>query len=338
MTVASLPLLDSFSALADPTRCRMLLLLERHELTVSELCAVLQLPQSTVSRHLKTLLDAGLVSSRRDGTSRYYTLALEDRGPSTEHQGPTEHQAPSTEHRLPSPHAQLWRLTRAQLAGRPGVEQDARRLERVLARRSETSQQFFASSAGQWDRLREELFGADFAWRALLGLLPDTWVVGDLGCGTGVVMSILAPHVARVIGVDASDEMLAAATSRLADVPNAEVRHGALESLPVADATLDAATLMLVLHHIPSPALALAEAARVLKPGGRLLIVDMAPHEREEYRQQMGHVWLGFSEEQTGRLLTQAGFARVTVRALPAVTEAKGPALFAATATKEVRS
>ena len=325
MTVASLPLLDSFSALADPTRCRMLLLLERHELTVSELCAVLQLPQSTVSRHLKTLLDAGLVSSRRDGTSRYYTLALEDRGP-------------SSEHRSPSPHAQLWGLTRAQLAGRPGVEQDARRLERVLARRSETSQQFFASSAGQWDRLREELFGADFAWRALLGLLPDTWVVGDLGCGTGVVMSILAPHVARVIGVDASDEMLAAATSRLADVPNAEVRHGALESLPVADATLDAATLMLVLHHIPSPALALAEAARVLKPGGRLLIVDMAPHEREEYRQQMGHVWLGFSEEQIGRLLTQAGFARVTVRALPAVTEAKGPALFAATAAKEVRS
>jgi ArsR family transcriptional regulator len=333
MPAASLPLLDSFSALADPTRCRMLLLLERHELTVSELCAILQLPQSTVSRHLKTLADADLVTSRRDGTSRYYTLALEGRGPGTDQLGPAGHQGQGSKDRS-SLHAQLWRRTRAELAGRAGAEQDARRLERVLARRSETSQQFFATSAGNWDRLREELFGADFAWRALVGLLPDTWVVGDLGCGTGVVMSILAPHVARVIGVDASDEMLAAASARLADVPNAEMRRGALESLPVADATLDAATLMLVLHHLPAPALALAEAARVLKPGGRLLIVDMAPHEREEYRQQMGHVWLGFSEEQIGRLLAQAGFARVTVRALPAVTEAKGPALFAATAGK----
>src|ERR1700674_4478340 len=141
MTVASLPLLDSFSALADPTRCRMLLVLERHELTVSELCDVLQLPQSTVSRHLKTLADAGLVASRRDGTSRYYTLVLADRGMGSGDEGPA------------SAHAQLWQLTRAQLAGRPGVEQDARRLERVLARRSHTSQQFFATSAGQWDRL-----------------------------------------------------------------------------------------------------------------------------------------------------------------------------------------
>jgi ArsR family transcriptional regulator len=293
----------------------MLLLLERHELTVSELCAVLQLPQSTVSRHLKTLADADLVASRRDGTSRYYTLALE---------GPSGGEG--------SAHAQIWKLTRAQLVGKPGVEQDARRLERVLARRSAASQQFFAASAGQWDRLREELFGGDFVWRALVGLLPDSWVMGDLGCGTGAVMSILAPHVARVIGVDASDEMLAAAESRLAGVSNTEVRRGTLEALPLDAASLDAATMMLVLHHLPSPALALAEAARVLKPGGRLLIVDMAPHEHGEYRQQMGHVWLGFSEEQIRRLLVQAGFARVTVRALPEMTEAKGPGLFVATA------
>jgi len=135
-------------------------------------------------------------------------------------------------------------------------------------------------------------------------------------------------------GVGASDEMLRAAESRLGGTTNTDLRRGTLEALPLDAAALDAATLVLVLHHLPSPALALAEAHRVLTPGGRLLIVDMAPHEHEEYRQQMGHVWLGFSEEHLRRLLSQAGFDDVRMNALPAVTEAKGPALFAATATK----
>ena len=305
-------LLDSFSALADPTRCRTLLLLERHELTVSELCTILQLPQSTVSRHLKTLSDAGLVSSRRDGTSRYYTLAATDSNTAS---------------------AQLWQITRNELAGRASAAQDLRRLDRVLARRSETSEQFFATTAGQWDQLRDELFGRDFLFRALLSLLPADWTVGDLGCGTGAVLTALAPHVAHVIGVDGSEEMLAAARTRtrdLAPLRNITLHRGTLEALPLESATLDAATLVLVLHHLPAPALALAEAARVLKPGGRLLIVDMAPHEHEDYRQQMGHVWLGFSEEQMRRLLTSAGFSNVAFHSLPAATEAKGPALFAA--------
>ncbi|MEO7191937.1 MAG: metalloregulator ArsR/SmtB family transcription factor [Vicinamibacterales bacterium] len=313
MPVAALPLLDSFSALADATRCRMLALIDQHELTVSELCAVLQLPQSTVSRHLKTLADAGWVISRRDGTSRYYTLAL-DANEGT--------------------HRRIWELTRAQLAGRPGVEQDGRRLLGVLAQRSETSQQFFATSASQWDRLRADLFGSDISWRALLGLLPDDWTVGDLGCGTGVVLNALARHVRQVIGVDASEEMLASARTRLGDLSNVDLRRGMLEALPIADDSLDAAVMMLVLHHLPSPVPALLEARRVLKPGGRLLIVDMAPHEHEEYRQQMGHVWLGFSDDQMQRLLEQAGFASAHLARLAPATEAKGPTLFTATARK----
>jgi ArsR family transcriptional regulator len=326
MTTATLPLLDSFSALADATRCRVLLLLERHELTVTELCAVLQLPQSTVSRHLRTLADADWVTSRRDGTSRYYTLA----------QAPAKLQSSNVEPGSSegSAHAQIWQLTREQLKGGSGAAQDARRLERVLARRSETSQQFFATSAGKWDHLRDELFGDTFYLRALIGLMDDRSVVGDLGCGTGIVLDALAPHVARVIGVDASDEMLTAAHTRVAAFDNVELRRGALEALPIDAGTLDRATMMLVLHHVPSPALALAEAARVLKPGGRLLIVDMAPHEHEEYRQQMGHVWLGFSEEHLHRLLTQAGFTNVKIHALPPSTSAKGPGLFAATGKK----
>lgn len=307
--VAETPLLDSFAALADPTRCRTLLLLERHELTVSELCTILQLPQSTVSRHLKTLSDAGLVSSRRDGTSRYYTLAATD---------------------SKSAGAQLWELTRSELAGRASAAQDMRRLDRVLARRGETSERFFATAAGQWDQLRDELFGRDFLVRALLGLVPSHWTVGDLGCGTGAVLRTLAPHVAHVIGIDGSEDMLAAARARTRDLANVTLHRGTLEALPLESASLDTATLVLVLHHVPAPALALSEAARVLKPGGRLLIVDMAPHEHEEYRQQMGHVWLGFSEEQMRRLLASAGFVNVAIHALPAATEAKGPALFAA--------
>lgn len=313
MSAAAPSILDSLSALADATRCRVLRLLESHELTVGELCGVLQLPQSTVSRHLKTLGDVGWVTSRRDGTSRFYSLAPE---------------APD------GPQARLWQLTRQQLDGRPGIDQDARRVARVLARRSATSQQFFASSAGQWDHLREELFGRDFGWQALVGLLPSNWVVGDLGCGTGALLSALAQSVGHVIGVDASDEMLAAARARTAGLDNVELRRGSLEALPIDEATLDAATMMLVLHHVPAPAAAIAEAARVLKPGGRLLLVDMSPHEREEYRRQMGHVWLGFSDDQISRWLQQAGLSRITVRALPPTTEAKGPALFVSSAIK----
>ena len=304
---------EDLTTLADATRSRMLLTLERNELTVSELCAVLQLPQSTVSRHLKTLSDAGWVASRREGTSRYYSLALDDRGPATQ---------------------QLWALLREQVALTPGADQDARRLAGVLGRRQSKSVAFFESAAGQWDRLRQDLFGRASHLLALPGLLDDGWVVGDLGCGTGEMAATLAPFVARVIAVDRSADMLQAASRRLRDLPNVDVRRGELERLPIAEGELDAATLVLVLHHVPDPAAALSEAARTLRPGGRLLIVDMLPHDREEYRQQMGHVWLGLADDQLRRLLAAAGLQRVRVVPMPADPDAKGPALFVCTAVK----
>src|SRR5436190_2673450 len=133
----SAAIFDDLTTLSDATRSRMLLILERHELTVTELCSVLQLPQSTVSRHLKTLSDANWVASRRDGTSRYYTLALDGRDASTR---------------------RLWSLLRDQVSTTPGADQDGRRLKGVLARRQTKSEEFFASAAGQWDRLRQEMF------------------------------------------------------------------------------------------------------------------------------------------------------------------------------------
>ena len=322
MQSSSLPraqsaIFDDLSTLSDATRSRMLLLLERHELTVSELCAVLQLPQSTVSRHLKTLADASWVASRREGTSRYYTLALDGRASATR---------------------RLWSLLREQVSGTPGADQDARRLKGVLARRQSQSEAFFASAAGQWDKLREEMFGAAFHLQVLPALLDERWAVGDLGCGTGQVAAALAPFVARVVAVDRSGEMLQAARRRLRDARNVDVRRGELEALPIADAELDAATLLLVLHHLPDPAAALAEAARVLRPGGRLLIADMLPHDREEYRQQMGHVWLGFGEDQLRRMLMTAGFGGIRFVPLPPSPESKGPALFVASATRAAGS
>ena len=304
---------DDLTTLADATRGRMLMVLERQELTVSELCAVLQLPQSTVSRHLKTLSDTAWVTSRRDGTSRYYTLALDDRDAHTR---------------------RLWSLLRERIATTPGADQDARRLKGVLGRRQSKSEEFFASAAGQWDRLRRELFGGASALHALPALVDRRWTIGDLGCGTGETSAAIAPFVARTVAVDRSGDMLQAARRRLRDAPNVDIRRGELEALPIADGELDAAVMMLVLHHVPDPGAALREAARALASGGRLVLCDMLPHDHEEYKQQMGHVWLGFGDEQMKRLLTVAGFEDVRIVPLPVDPQAKGPALFVASAVR----
>ena len=306
---------DDLTTLSDATRSRMLLILERHELTVSELCAVLQLPQSTVSRHLKTLANTSWVSSRRDGTSRYYTLALDERD---------------------APTRRLWSLLREQVATTAGADQDARRLKGVLGRRQSKSVEFFASAAGQWDRLRRELFGGASALHALPALIDARWTVGDLGCGTGETSAALAPFVAHAVAVDRSGEMLQAARRRLRDFPNVDVRRGELEALPIAVGELDAAVMMLVLHHVPDPGAALREAARTLKARGKFVMCDMLPHDHEEYKQQMGHVWLGFHDDQLRRLLGAAGFEDIRMVPLPADPAAKGPALFVAAAMKSL--
>jgi ubiquinone/menaquinone biosynthesis C-methylase UbiE len=303
------PVFDRLTALADPIRARLLLVLERHELTVSELRAALQLPQSTVSRHLRALADAGWVASREDGTSNRYRMASRE---------------------IDAGARRLWHAVREDVGAMATAARDAERVRSVVAARHSTSQRFFASSAAQWDKLRSELFGARTELLALLGLLDPRWTVGDLGCGTGQLAETMAPFVKRVIAVDESPAMLRASRARLASRANVEVREGTLESLPLASGELDAAILSLVLHYVTDPALALIAIHRALGKQGRLLIVDMMPHDRAEYRQTMGHVWLGFGEEQLARWSEEAGFESCRCRALPAPAHSKGPTLFSA--------
>jgi ArsR family transcriptional regulator len=305
-------ILDHLASLADTTRSRLLLLLDRRELPVSQLCAVMQLPQSTVSRHLKALADSGWVSARAEGASNVYTMTRE----------------------LDASARRLWLIVREQVGDTPVAVEDRRRLQASLSERRAKSQEFFSSSAAQWDRVRDELFGDRFHLAALAALAHSDWTVGDLGCGTGPVTAALAPFVARVIAVDASAAMLQAARKRLQHLDNVDLRRGDLEALPIDDDRLDLATIMLVLHHVPEPVRATAEIARVLKPGGCVVVVDMLPHDREVYRQQMGHAWLGFSEDHTREMLGEAGFDSVRVVPLAPDSRAKGPGLFAATAVK----
>ena len=305
-------LFGQMNALADSTRSRLLLAVERNELTVNELTSILQLPQSTVSRHLKLLTAEGWLDARAEGTSRYYRIATDSLDAATR---------------------RMWQIVREEISHSNAAEQDARRMQAVLSERSSRSQQFFSTSAGQWDRMRQELFGrrADVA---LLGLLDESWVIADLGSGTGAVTQTIAPFVERVIAVDESSAMLTAARKRLAGLENVDIRNGRLESLPIADGEADVALLFLVLHYVTQPERVIEEAVRILKPHGRLLVLDMMPHERQDLRQTMGHIWQGFDRAVLGEWLESAGLEQFRYHPLPADPDAKGPLLFTASATR----
>jgi ArsR family transcriptional regulator len=299
--------------LADETRLRLLNLLEKNELGVEELREILQMPQSTVSRHLQVLAKQNWVRPRRLAQTRFYRMDLEELHPGAR---------------------KLWLVAREQTEHWATLQQDELRLQRRLREREIDSAEFFAGAAAEWDRLRTELYGDDFTASALLALLPRDLVVADLGCGSGAVMQLLAPHVKQLIGIDNSPAMLKAAKKRLANVTNAEVRKGDLLDLPIDDDTCDASLLLLALTYVPDPATALAEMHRITKPGGRAVMVDLLPHDRDAFRRQMGQLSSGFAPGQMKAFLGGAGFKETSITEMPPEPSSKGPALFLATAIK----
>jgi len=296
------------SLVGDATRLRLLRLLELEELGVGEMARIMQLPQSTISRHLRMLIDAGWVARRNEGTAGLHRL--DGAG-------------------LDETAQALWRLARTQVDATQAAQDDARRAS-VLAERRTDSRTFFGRLGGEWDRLRRELFGSSFAAEALLALMEPDLTVADLGCGTGDAAEHLAPLVRRVIAVDRESTMLEAARRRLASHRNVSFRQGDLLELPIRTGEADVAVVMLVLHHLEHPDRAVAECARILSARGRLLIVDMVRHDRRDFGRTMGHQHLGFNEADARAWARSAGLALRRWRVLRADPQAKGPAIFAA--------
>jgi len=301
-----------FRAMADGTRQRVLQVLQGQELSVTELVEVLGQPQSTVSRHLKVLRESGLLQERKDGPSSLCTVASGSGGDATE----------------------LGPMILGWVAEQPLPGPLRSRLDALLARRRRTSDDFFDRVGREWDRLREESFGATFHVEALNQLIPRYGCVADVGFGTGYLLPILARRFERVIGVEPVDRMIEIARHRLdrAGTENVEIRRGDLTNLPMDGHSVDLAIAMLVVHHVPSPRAALAELARVLKPAGRVLIVEQETHDAATFHERMQDRWWGFDRIEFAGWLRSAGFSNVVVRDLPVVGAADAPDLFVASA------
>ena len=304
-----------FKTLADPTRVRILALLEREELAVQELMEVLGMAQSRVSRHLGILREAGVLKDRRDGPYVLYRLALPESGP----------------------WRGGWELVRGALDEDPGVARDRAALAHVLEARAARSRSFFDAVGPEWDALRKVLHDDLLRARALTLLVPDGLRVLDVGTGTGVLAQELAHLGCRVVAVDRSKAMLEAARARLAaeGVTGVDLREGDAAALPLEGASVDAAFAHMVLQYLPSPSEALADMARVVRPGGRVVVIDFVRHDREWMRQELGVAWLGLPPDDVCRWLEAAGLreARVEVQPAPA-RSADLPETFLASATR----
>ena len=306
------PLIVWLNALNDSARLRLLRLLSREELSVGELSRAMQLPQSTVSRHLKMLHESLFIARRHEGTASLFRMAES----------------------LPEPAKELWSIAAAQLNNQASSAEDDHRLAVVLAERKGDSRSFFGRLGGEWDLLRAELFGDTFTHEALLHLLDPSWTIADLGCGTGNVSELLAPLAKSIIAVDREPAMLDAAKLRLKDSRNVDLRQGDLLKLPIDDSAVDAAVVFLVMIYLEDPSKAVREMARILRLGGVALIVDMVRHEREEYQRTMGHVHLGFAESDVRRWAESSRLTMSRWRRLRPDTQGRGPGLFAATMRK----
>jgi ArsR family transcriptional regulator len=302
-----------FKTLADPTRVRILALLEREELAVQELMDVLGMAQSRVSRHLAILREAGLIRDRRDGTYVFYRLALPEQGAWRD----------------------TWELVRSNLRDDSTAERDAAALGRVMEARAARTRSFFDAVGPEWDALRKVFNDDALRARAVTRLVDPALRVADVGTGTGILALELARLGLRVVAIDHSTRMLDAARSKLEEegLSGIELRQGEAGALPLADGEVDAALAHMVIQYLPSPAEAIREMARAVRPGGVVVVVDFVAHEHEWMRQELGVTWLGFSLDEIEGWFSEAGLVEVqletheglsTARDLPATVIASG--------------
>ncbi|MEN8723474.1 MAG: metalloregulator ArsR/SmtB family transcription factor [Alphaproteobacteria bacterium] len=285
-------LLSGLKAAAEVTRLRLVALLARAELTVTEVTQILGQSQPRVSRHLKLMVEAGLVERYQEGTWAFYRLA--DRGPGA---------ALAAGLKQLIPHDDLT------------ISRDFARLDSVLAERATQAQDYFAAHAAEWDELRQLHVSDETVERVMLDALKDFGGderVGDLldiGTGTGRIVEIFAPYFDRGIGIDLSADMLAVARVNLekAGIDNVQIRRGDLYALPFADDSFDVVSVHQVLHFLDNMPAALGEAARVLRPGGVMLIADFAPHQLEFLRTEHNHRRLGFTDDEVSEAMKQVG-------------------------------
>jgi ubiquinone/menaquinone biosynthesis C-methylase UbiE len=288
--------LSIFRALADSTRLRILALLRAMELSVGELAQVLGQSQPRVSRHVKILCDAGLAERRKEGSWVFV--------------------APGAAERVDPVLAALDGWNR----GEPWAAADEARLAAVRADRAAAAAEWFEAHAGEWDAIRSLHVAESEVEAAMARVLGDGPIrrLVDIGTGTGRMLELFAPSATQALGIDRSSEMLRLARAKLSagGLGNAELRQADLYALPLGDGGADAAILHHVLHFAQQPAAAIAEAARVLSPDGRLLVADFAPHDREELRSRAAHTRLGFSDEQMHGWFEAAGVRPVRVEQL----------------------
>ena len=281
-------LVDLLKAAGEPTRLRLLVLLSAGDLTVTDLTEILGQSQPRISRHLKLLTEAGLVERYQEGAWAYFRLR-QDAEAAALTQG----------------------LLTVVLRSDPVLMRDAERLSAVKRARAEKAQAYFSRNAAEWDELRRLHVNDTEVEAALLNLLGQEKVDAllDLGTGTGRILQLLSGHYRRAIGIDASRDMLSVARANMdkAGIVSASVRHGDILNLPLDSGEFDLVTIHQVLHFLEHPELALAEAARLLKAGGRLAIIDLAPHDLEYLRHEHAHVRLGFSRPIMADWLTKLG-------------------------------
>jgi ArsR family transcriptional regulator len=289
-------LLALLRAAAEPTRLRLLALTARGPFCVSELTEILGQSQPRLSRHLRLLCDCGLLTRTREGANVWFALA----------EGPGAGLAHDILARLPD--------------GDPELAGDRRRAARVLAERARAASEAFRRHGIEWDETGALDLPAPALEAALLDALPagDLGRLLDIGTGTGRLLELLAPRIAAGLGVDASAAMLALARARLAraGIAHCRVRRADMYRLPLEDGGFDLVVMQMVLHYAEDPAAALREAARMLRPEGSFLLIDLARHERHELLSRFAHRWPGFAEDAISDLLREAGLALTSAQHL----------------------